>query len=549
MFERLKMFSLLLAALALAAASIHPSRIHAFPQQAHERVIKKMSWPDEPVKISKLKIKGKNVSIGQKLFEEDDWLKTITLGVKNTSDKSISHIKIDLEFPRPENEPFAKAPTFLYPLQYGYSPLFEAYLSPAEQRYAPPLIKPGEAVDLTLTDAEYAQLQRILKEENYSVSIKQVKIIIRDVAFDDGTIWHVGTLLQRDPNNPGKWKPVKRPSGGISKRKIESSPFSLRISFSRPLSASFMSWSNLSSSKANLFIPNGSVQVGRCGELGQPTVGLCPKDGCAVTDDTYDPQFATGPYQIVLKRSVCKPYKTGVDCTNVSAGDQAVAESCPPTIVSCTATDAFINQCNRFGGYDTETCTCTGGCDPSQGGCSPVLIDVAGNGFSLTDAEGGVNFDLNRDSQREHLAWTYPGSDDAWLALDRNRNGQIDNGAELFGNYTQQAEPPAGVAMNGFNALAEYDKPTNGGNFDGVIDSRDSVFGRLRLWQDINHNGISESLELHTLPSLNVESISLNYKESKRTDSYGNQFRYRAKVDDSQHARTGRWAYDVFLVH
>ena len=211
------------------------------------------------------------------------------------------------------------------------------------------------------------------------------------------------------------------------------------------------------------------------------------------------------------------------------------------------------------GGIDCMACNdgqdndCDGDKDHFDSSCNqcqgtPVLVDVSGNGFNLTNTANGVNFDLDNDGIKERYSWTAAQTDDAWLALDRNGDGAITNGTELFGNFTPQSDPPTGFGRNGFNALVEYDRQVKGGNGDGLITAQDSVFGSLRLWQDKNHNGISEANELSTLNQVGVRAIECVYRESKKTDQHGNAFRYRAKVIDARNTKVNRWAWDVFLV-
>src|SRR5688500_8054621 len=103
-----------------------------------------------------------------------------------------------------------------------------------------------------------------------------------------------------------------------------------------------------------------------------------------------------------------------------------------------------------FGGdFDFDTCSC-GGCNICGG--LPSVIDAAGNGSALSDAATGVEVDLDGNAVKEKLSGTLAGADDVWLALDRNGNGHLDKGAELFVDYTPQ---PDAKNKNGFLALAE----------------------------------------------------------------------------------------------
>ncbi len=125
----------------------------------------------------------------------------------------------------------------------------------------------------------------------------------------------------------------------------------------------------------------------------------------------------------------------------------------------------------------------------------------------------------------------------AFLALDRNGNGTIDSGAELFGNHTPLAS--GGVAANGFIALAQYDS-----NGDGVIDARDPIWSSLLLWIDWNDDGISEPGELTPISQSSVTSISLSYHWTGRPDPTGNVYRYQATCAIGSQNRP---CYDIFF--
>lgn len=155
-----------------------------------------------------------------------------------------------------------------------------------------------------------------------------------------------------------------------------------------------------------------------------------------------------------------------------------------------------------------------------------------------------MRFDLDGDGALEQLPWTEAGTDDSWLVLDRNGNGMIDDGRELFGNGTAQ---PSSSTPNGFLALSVFDQPSQGGQPNGFIDAHDAVFVKLRLWKDANHDGISQPDELRSLASAGITGISTDFKWSNKKDRWGNLFRYRAVVLTDRARDGGHFAYDVFF--
>ena len=200
--------------------------------------------------------------------------------------------------------------------------------------------------------------------------------------------------------------------------------------------------------------------------------------------------------------------------------------------------EAILLATNGFNSKWDCTGTCTAQCAPpdtSGGGtdtqcpgyCCPLIVDFGDKGYDLTSSAEGVSFDIDNDGVAEAISWTAAGAADAFLALDRNGNGTIDSGAELFGAATEQR---ASDKPNGFAALALFDTADRGGNGDGVISAQDGVWSSLLLWVDRSHDGIAQSDELAPVAASGLNVLLLDVKEAQRRDRHGNRYLYRSSA-------------------
>jgi Ca2+-binding RTX toxin-like protein len=142
----------------------------------------------------------------------------------------------------------------------------------------------------------------------------------------------------------------------------------------------------------------------------------------------------------------------------------------------------------------------------------PLVIDVDGDGFAPTGLADGAYFDLDRDGFAERVNWVSDG--DVILVWDRDGDGQIRDGNEVFGSTTSMAA--GGVAASGFDALAGLDS-----NEDGLIDPWDDVWPELAVWDDARNRGVADTGELVSLTEAGIESISLDHATSSQVTDAG----------------------------
>ena len=156
----------------------------------------------------------------------------------------------------------------------------------------------------------------------------------------------------------------------------------------------------------------------------------------------------------------------------------------------------------------------------------PLTLDLDGDGIEAIASNGhkGALFDHDKDGIRTATGWV--GKDDGFLVYDRNGDGVVNDGSELFGDNTLLKNGER--ATNGYQALADLDD-----NGDGKVDAADSAFAKLRVWRDLNQDGISQEGELLTLNEAKVKALNLANQSSNRDLGNGNSLAEEGTYTDS----------------
>ena len=146
--------------------------------------------------------------------------------------------------------------------------------------------------------------------------------------------------------------------------------------------------------------------------------------------------------------------------------------------------------------------------DGNAHGYDPLILNLDGKGIqTIAPSSVSTRFDHNADGIATATGWTAAGN--GILALDLDKNGKIDSGKEIFGNHSVLSN--GATAAHGYAALAELDS-----NNDGKVNALDKAFNELRVWIDANSDGISQVSELHTLMSLDIQSLNLEHQENSK---------------------------------
>ncbi len=144
----------------------------------------------------------------------------------------------------------------------------------------------------------------------------------------------------------------------------------------------------------------------------------------------------------------------------------------------------------------------------------PLILDLDGNGVQTSTVDDGVAFDAFANGTQVQVAWT--DGKDGFLVFDRNGDGTINDGSELFGDYTLLND--GGLAKDGFEALRDLDS-----NLDGIFDAQDALFEQVQVWVDANRDGVSAADELLGLTELGIQAIHLRAVSSERMEN-GNHY-------------------------